>query len=82
MILVDIYVPSVDRTFDFELNEDTLLDELIRKIQDILSYFLHMEKRETEGSFLLCSYEKQRILDENQTLRQNGITNGAHLLLV
>lgn len=41
MILVDIYIPSVDQNYDFEIDEDMILEELVDKLSVLLSAYLN-----------------------------------------
>ena len=36
MILVDVYVPSLDDTFDFMLDENTEIDKVILEISEMI----------------------------------------------
>ena len=82
MILVDIYIPSVDQNYDFEIDEDMVLEELVDKLSVLLSAYLNTNLKKNHNEFMLCSYKKMEILDYHKTLRQSGISNGDHLLFV
>lgn len=82
MIIVDIYVPSVDKTYDFKLDENqhicVLLDEIIEMIrQKEQSYTLGQGK-----DAILAEKHSRRILDINNTLKNAGIHTGDMLILV
>ena len=81
MILTDIYVPALQETFDFELDENVPVGLLLMEIAQILA-----RKTGTalggEEPFLLGSFEKQDILDNALTLAECGIRNGSRLLFV
>ena len=82
MILVDIYVPSLDENFDFQLDENTQTRFVTDEVEDILGKMVRAEADSYRKRFLLCSFEQQRVLPANQTLKMCGIKNGSRLLLV
>ena len=82
MILTDIYVPALQETFDFELNENVPVGLLITQIAQILARRTGSVPGGEEASFLLGSFEKQDILDNSLTLAECGIRNGSRLLFV
>ncbi len=82
MILVDIYVPSLDETFDFQLDENTQTRFVTDEVEDILGKRVRAQADSYRKRFVLCSFEQQRILPANQSLKMCGIRNGSRLLLV
>ena len=82
MILTDIYVPALQETFDFELDENVPVGRLLMEIAQILARKTGMALGGEEEPFLLGSFEKQNILDNSLTLAECGIRNGSRLLLV
>lgn len=81
MILVDIQVPIVNRTYDFELDDEMKTGELIREITGII---VEKEKLEegVEGEMHLYSMFHEKILNEQLTLKQQGIGSGEKLYLI
>ena len=82
MILVDIYIPAVDRVFDFELDEKA-------KIQYIMSEIIEMIAKETKSSnlgkvedFLLYDMSRAIVFRRDETLEAYGIQTGSKLMLV
>ena len=82
MILLDIYVPSVDMIFDFIMETDVPVKQLIKEAAGILSHKLQEESPEQKRHFVLCSPDRQCILPEDNTLKECGIPGGSRLLLV
>lgn len=82
MILTDIYVPALQETFDFELDENVPVGWLSMEIAQILARKTGMAWSREEEPFLLGSFEKQDILDNALTLAECGIRNGSRLLFV
>lgn len=81
MILVDIYVPSTNRQYDFKLEENAYIADILEEIGEMM-FASQESKKEEIDRLLLCDYEKQRILPLNQTLKQNNISSGSRLVLL
>ncbi len=82
MILVDIYVPSLGRDYNFSLDERAIISNLLEEISEMI---VQKEKCESvlEGEkFMLCSLDGKEILKADQTLEAYGIENGSRLLFV
>lgn len=81
MILVDVYVPVMNRTYDFFLDEDKPVKRLVAEINGQIA-----EKEDTkqqgEEEFWLCDMGKGIVLNGAFSLAEQGIGEGAGLLLV
>ena len=82
MILVDIYVPSVDRVYDFHLNEKAKVSVVIEEIAEMVSQKEHSQLIGDVSEMLLCEYSNNRVLDRNSTLENLGVCTGEKLILV
>ncbi len=82
MILVDIYVPSVDKVYDFQLNENTPINMLIEEISEMINQKEHTTLKGSIDDMLLCDKSSERILLKEDTLFSSGITTGKSLILV
>lgn len=82
MILVDVYIPSVDDNFDFMLDEDTEIRKIIMEINEMISKKMKSHRIENVNDFLLYSMEQEQMLDKEQTLFESGIRDGSRLMLV
>lgn len=82
MILVDIYIPSVDKNYDFQVNENVSVENLTMEISEMIGNETKSGKiRETED-FMLCSLDQNKVLKKYSTLKDCGIKNGSRLMLV
>lgn len=82
MILVDIYVPVLDETYDFHLNEHTEIGVIIEQAADMIC---QKEKCPLKGSIenlTLWRQKSQCKLSRCNTLREVGVEAGERLLLV
>ena len=82
MILVDIYVPSVDKTYDFQLNEDIEISTVVEEISEMIGQKEHSKITGQVDQLMLCNYRTSCILSREYTLKEAGIVNGDKLLLV
>lgn len=82
MILVDIYVPSVDQEFDFGLDETAKIAGIIEEIASMVSQKEQCELKGNTEELLLCSMRDKAILPREKTLAECDIVNGSRLLLV
>lgn len=82
MIMVDIYVPALDREYDFSLDQNVRIGTIIEEISEMIA---HQERSEIVGSteeLVLCDRKEGRILDGNDTLGACGVLTGSKLMLV
>lgn len=82
MILVDVYVPSVDMTYDFQLNETITIDTIIEEISEMIGQKEHSVIVGDVSKLVLCDKTNKRILNKNVTLAEAGIITGNTLILV
>lgn len=82
MILVDIEVPANGQRYDFRLDENAYIAELIEEIGAMLIPGLEENEMEKIRDMLLCDYGSRRILPLDRTLKQCGIGSGYRLVLL
>ncbi|MBP3593865.1 MAG: hypothetical protein J6J44_05005 [Lachnospiraceae bacterium] len=82
MILVDVFVPSMNNNYEFQLDENTKLDVLIEEITEIICQKEHCSLHGDRKKLCLCQYFGESLLDRGTTLAGNGIADGARLILV
>lgn len=82
MILVDVVVPSVDKTYDFKLDENAQIALVLEEITEMVSRREHCDMIGDKEEVLLCRYDGQVVLNRLSTLSDSGITDGSRLLLL
>jgi hypothetical protein len=82
MILVDVTVPSVEKTYDFNLDENAQISLVMEEIVGMICQKEQCEMIGNKENLLLCQYGGQVILNKQSTLKECGVTNGYRLLLV
>lgn len=81
MIIVDVYVPVIQRTYDFMLEESINVQAAIDEIVEMVCQkegFVSVNN--TAGFNLFLCYSKQ-MLENNKTLTENGVVTGDRLIL-
>lgn len=82
MILVDIYVPSFDKEYDFNLDEKTKISVVLEEIAEIISQKEQCEMKGKISDLMLCSFDKKSILQRDKTLENCEIHTGNRLILL
>lgn len=82
MILVDVYIPSVDRDYDFGLDETAKIAGIIEEIASMVSQKEQCALKGEGQELLLCDVGRKVILPPDCTLKECGVVNGMRLLLV
>jgi hypothetical protein len=81
MILVDIYVPILDKSFDFNLNEDAPVSAIIDEVSEMISQKERWPNPKNSQSLTLSFPERNCILAPEKNLRQAGVDTGSRLVL-
>lgn len=82
MVLVDIYVPSLDKTYDFQLDESASVENLIAEIAEMIGNETRSGGKLAAEKFFLCSMKQEKILQKKRTLQDYDIQNGCRLMLI
>lgn len=82
MILVDIKVPSVDNSYDFQLDENSAIYNIIGEVSELISQKEHCNIVGNTDELMLCCLKDNRILSINSTLKESGVQTGDSLILV
>ena len=81
MILVDIQVPKLNRTYDYELDEEMKAGELLTKITQIVTEKEKL-KNCSDEEMLLYDLNREKVLSEFYSLKQQGVKSGDRLYLI
>ncbi len=82
MILVDIYVPSVDNVYDFQLDEDATISDIIGEVGELIGQKEHSDIVGSIDDLMLCTRKTNRVLPKENTLRECAVQTGDSLILV
>ena len=81
MILIEVKVPVISQRYDFSVDENKTVGEVIREMQQIISRKLR-EEAPADAVFELHSPMQRRVLPPEASLVDCGIQDGAELILV
>lgn len=82
MVLVDIFVPSVDKTYNFSLNENIAVHTIIDEIEEMIAQKEQTILRGESSAMELWLKETKSMLSREHTLAENGVKTGCFLILV
>lgn len=82
MILVDIYVPSTGNTYDFQLDEEIPVGNVIEEISEMIGQKEHCQLVGDMSKLMLCVGKDKQILHKDYTLSECHIVTGDSLILV
>lgn len=81
MIMVDVYVASLNKSFDFGIEPEASVAAVIEEIVEMICQNEQYSMPEA-GDFALCCLDSQKILSPQSAIAANGIQTGNRLLLV
>ncbi|MDE7261692.1 MAG: EsaB/YukD family protein [Oscillospiraceae bacterium] len=82
MILVDIYIPELDRSYDFSLQEQAPVSALVEELAEIVCQKERWEKGQDASGLLLVAPEHSIVFAPGDTLQGRGVTSGSRLMLL
>lgn len=82
MIIVDIEVPSIERKYQFSVEEQVSAETLIAELAEIICQKEQCTLKGELSEMCLCAGETGRILNHGESLARQGIANADLLLLV
>lgn len=82
MINVDVYVPSLDRVYNFNLDEDSRIAVLIEEISDLICKKEHSALKGEKERFVMGSIDEAKNFHPDCSLREYSVKNGEKLILV
>ena len=82
MVLVDLYVPALDKDYNFSLNENIKIGSLIAEITEMIEQKERSPFVGRKDSLSLYDREKQMKLPGDNTLKECFEKNGSKLILI
>lgn len=82
MIIVDIEVPSIERKYQFSVEEQVSTETLIAELAEVICQKEQCTLKGDVSQLCLCAGESSRILNHSESLEKQGIANADWLLLV
>ena len=81
MIIVNVDVPMLGQTLDFQMDESIPLYEVQEEMVDIICRKNSCELIGEEQRMLLWDAERGTLLTRNLSSADNGLVSGSHLIL-
>lgn len=82
MIMVEIYFAELNRTYDFRVEENVAVAQLVEDVVGKIAQLERIPVEKDPGVFILCSKRDRRIFDRDTTLAQNRICSGDQIMLI
>lgn len=82
MILVDVYAPSIDQTYEFKLDEDVPVSVITDEISSVICQKERCELQGDKALLRLFSSKSRRALTPVFSLYENGVKSGDCLIIV
>lgn len=82
MILVEVSVPSINGQYDFRLDENAYIADIITEMGNIIFNTDVVDNTKLVENLVLCDYSTERMFSMGMTLRDYDIHSGARLTLI
>ena len=82
MIIVDIYAPSVDQVFDFILDENAEVSDVMADVVEMIAKKTGSTSENGASQVVMYKSDKEQPLNANASLFENDIKDGDRLILV
>lgn len=82
MVIVEVYVPSLDKTYEFKLNEDVATGVIIDELSSVICQKERCPVAGDKSELVLASAQSKQVLSVEFSLYENGIQTGDRLILV
>ena len=82
MVIVDVRVPALEKTYNLSLEEKAKVGDLIEEILELILQKEHVGFRGDINSLVLASIDEGVQMRRDRTLADYGIHGGAELILV
>ena len=82
MILTEVYFAEMNKSYDFRLEEEVPVGQLI---EDMVSRIAQVERiplSKSPGFFILCRKRDRRIFNHAASLAGQGVCSGDELMLI
>lgn len=82
MIMVDVYVPALEREYDFKLDEKRTVLEIKEEVCRLIAQKERCTLQGESREMILCEKQEGDIFLSAQTLEACGIKTGSRLMLL
>lgn len=82
MILTEVYFAEMNKSYDFRLEEDAPVGQLIEDMVSKIAQIERIPLSKHPGFFILCRKRDRRIFDHMISLAGHGVCSGDRLMLI
>ena len=82
MLMIEVYSPSVDMSYDFQISENASTEEAIRSFCEIIARKNGCEYNGVAEKSALYDLKHENELNKSYTLKENKVVSGMRLMLV
>ncbi len=82
MILVDVRIPIIDETYDFNLDENAVIENVLLELTGVLVKKAGNVNNVDPSKFDLYKMDTGELLQRTKTLADCNVTDGSLLLIV
>jgi hypothetical protein len=82
MILVDVSVPSIDRTYNFSLDENVPVSQVVEELMEMVERKEQTAFVGNRSAVVLIHKDSKRVLHRDQTLFEAAVSSGSTLMLL
>lgn len=82
MILVDVFVPSLNKNYEFQLDENVCIEFVIEEITEMICNKEHCRIVGNKEDLYIGKYQSKSMLDKTMTLSEINVSDGDRLILV
>lgn len=81
MILIEVYFPLLNRSYDFELDENSSVSQTAEEMISMISVREHCTPPEHKERYELFDVRERRRIAREKTFAEEGICSGQRLIL-
>lgn len=82
MILVEIYIACIDKSYDFRLDKTATIEEIIEEVITVVGQKEEMNLNLNKENLILSIVSKEVIMNRALTLSDYNVKQGMKLILV
>ncbi len=81
MIIVKVSVPSMEKEYDFQIDEDVVMFEIRNEIIDMICRRNQCEMKGDRSRIMMWDAETKKMIDFTLSAAENGLRSGSALVL-
>lgn len=82
MVILEIDVPIIQKTYDFMIDENTLVSSVIEEIAELICQKEGFSSERKASEFSLFSCTDEKMLQCDKTIAENSVKTGNKLIFV